>query len=151
MNRIEELYQKYANEWPQKLEQLPISGSNRHYYRVYGTQSTCIAVEGTSITENKAFIELANHFYKQGLPVPQVYSCSDDYSCYLQEDLGNESLFDVVSKQPVSDEARALLHETMRLLPDIQYRGAAGLDFPVCYPQPEFDRRTVMFDLNYFK
>lgn len=151
MNRIEQLYQKYANEWPQKLEQLPISGSNRRYYRVSGTQGTCIAVEGTSITENKAFIELANHFYKQGLPVPQVYNYSDDYSCYLQEDLGNESLFDVVSTQTLSAEARTLLHETMRLLPAIQYGGAAGLDFSVCYPQPEFDRRTVMFDLNYFK
>ena len=151
MNRIEQLYHSYANEWPQKLEQLPISGSNRHYYRVYGTRGTCIAVEGTSITENKAFIELANHFYKQGLPVPQVYSYSDDYSCYLQEDLGNESLFDVVSKQASSHETQALLHDTMRLLPAVQYRGAQGLDFSVCYPQPEFDRRTVMFDLNYFK
>ena len=151
MNRIEQLYYNYAKECPQKLEQLPISGSNRHYYRVYGTRGTCIAVEGTSITENKAFIELANHFHKQGLPVPQVYSCSDDYSCYLQEDLGNESLFDVVSKKSLSDEARALLHDTMRLLPAVQYRGAQGLDFSVCYPQPEFDRRTVMFDLNYFK
>ena len=151
MNRIEQLYHSYANEWPQKLEQLPISGSNRRYYRVYGTRGTCIAVEGTSITENKAFIELANHFHKQGLPVPQVYSYSDDYSCYLQEDLGNESLFDVVSKQASSHETRALLHDTMRLLPAVQYRGAQGLDFSVCYPQPEFDRRTVMFDLNYFK
>ena len=35
MNRIEQLYHSYANEWPQKLEQLPISGSNRRYYRVY--------------------------------------------------------------------------------------------------------------------
>ena len=151
MNRIEQLYYNYAKECPQKLEQLPISGSNRHYYRVYGTRGTCIAVEGTSITENKAFIELANHFHKQGLPVPQVYSCSDDYSCYLQEDLGNESLFDVVSKQASSHETQALLHDTMRLLPAVQYRGAQGLDFSVCYPQPEFDRRTVMFDLNYFK
>ncbi len=151
MNKIEQLYQKYANEVPQNVEQLPISGSNRRYYRIFGSNSTCIAVKGTSIEENKTFITLADHFYKQGLPVPQVYSYSDDYSCYLQEDLGDDSLFNLIATQPVSNEVRSLLHETMRLLPDVQYRGAEGLDFSMCYPQPEFDRRTVMFDLNYFK
>jgi hypothetical protein len=39
----------------------------------------------------------------------------------------------------------------MSMLPKIQFEGAAGLDFSVCYPQPSFDRRMVMFDLNYFK
>ena len=151
MNRIEQLYQNYAHEWPQKMEQLPISGSNRRYYRVFGANSTCIAVEGTCVAENKAFIYLAQQFSRQGLPVPQVYNHTDDYSCYLQEDLGNQSLFDVVSKDVQSDEANALLHATMRLLPDIQYFGAENLDFSMCYPQPEFDHRMVMFDLNYFK
>ena len=36
-------------------------------------------------------------------------------------------------------------------LPNIQIRGARGLDWTKCYPQPEFDEDTVLFDLNYFK
>ncbi len=44
-----------------------------------------------------------------------------------------------------------LLCKTMAALPKIQLEGAQGLDFNICYPQPEFDRRMVMFDLNYFK
>ena len=36
-------------------------------------------------------------------------------------------------------------------MPNIQIRGARGLDWTKCYPQPEFDEESVMFDLNYFK
>ena len=44
-----------------------------------------------------------------------------------------------------------LLCHTMEMLPKIQFRGAQGLDWSVCYPEPEFNERMVMFDLNYFK
>ena len=35
--------------------------------------------------------------------------------------------------------------------PSLQFEGADGLDFSICYPQPEFDERMISFDLNYFK
>ena len=75
--------------------------------------------------------------------------------CYLQEDLGNESLFDRISAGRLSghysDEEKALLHETIAWLPRIQIKGAEGWDFSGCFHGQAFDRRSVMFDLNYFK
>ena len=44
-----------------------------------------------------------------------------------------------------------LLRHTIRELPNLQFRGARGLDFSNCYPQPAFDTEGVLFDLNYFK
>jgi hypothetical protein len=46
---------------------------------------------------------------------------------------------------------KQLLVRTIRELPNIQIRGARGLDWSCCYPQPEFDADSVLFDLNYFK
>ena len=43
------------------------------------------------------------------------------------------------------------MKRTIRQLPNIQIRGARGLDWQNCYPQPEFDEDSVLFDLNYFK
>ena len=47
--------------------------------------------------------------------------------------------------------AEQVLRKAVRLLPDIQFKGADGFDFSVCHPVRKFDRRLVLFDLNYFK
>ena len=86
-----------------------------------------------------------------------MLAVSEDMMCYLQDDLGDTLLSDMVAasvKAGGIQEGSALeglLCRTMGLLPKIQSEGARGLDFSVCYPQPSFDRRMVMFDLNYFK
>ena len=119
------------------------SASNRRYYRMTSESGTCIGVVGTDVLENEAFLTIARHFRSKGINVPEVYAVSDDMSAYLQEDLGDSILFDL------KDDA--LLNKAMSMLPKIQFEGAQGLDFSVCYPQPSFDRRMVLFDLNYFK
>ena len=88
--------------------------------------------------------------------VPQVLAVSDDGLRYLQTDLGSVSLFDAVRGGREAGgrynlEEQELLKRTIRQLPNIQIRGARGLDWQNCYPQPEFDEDSVLFDLNYFK
>lgn len=114
-----------------------------------------MAAEGTSADENSAFLYMARHFAGLGLPVPEVLAVSDDGMCYLQEDLGDTTLFDAVSSGRAagrySGEEKALLLKAVTALPDFQYRGASGMDFSRCRPVSRFDSRSVMFDLNYFK
>lgn len=137
-----------------EITELPSSGSNRRYFRLTGIK-TLIGVSGTSVEENKAFIYMASHFRSKGLPVPEVFHTSDDMRLYLQEDLGDTLLFDAIAKGRQSgvfdDDERALLRKTIRLLPKIQFKGAEEMDFSYCYPQAEFNERSVLWDLNYFK
>ncbi len=111
---------------------------------------------GTSRDENHAFIYLTNHFAKRRLPVPAVLAVSDDELRYLQTDLGSVSLFDAIAGGRAAGgrytvKEKELLIRTIRELPNFQVRGARDLDFSNCYPQPEFDEDSVLFDLNYFK
>lgn len=151
---LKSLYRTYTGSEAGDITELPSSGSNRRYFRLIGTP-TLIGVSGTSVEENKAFIYMASHFRKKGLPVPQVYAWSDDRSFYLQEDLGDTLLFNAIEKGRKSsvfdEEERALLHKTIALLPSIQFAGADGFDFSRCHPQPEFNQRSILWDLNYFK
>lgn len=98
---------------------------------------------------------MSAHFREKGLPVPQVFIQSDDCRFYLQEDLGDTLLFDAIEKGRKScvfdEEEKRLLHKTIRLLPTIQFVGADGFDFSQCYPQAEFNQRSILWDLNYFK
>ena len=152
--QIKNLYRTYTGHEAEKVTELPSSGSNRRYFRLHGPQ-TLIGVSGTSIEENRAFIYMADHFRQKGLPVPEVYAQSDDQSFYLQEDLGDTLLFDAIEKgrkSSVFDESeKTLLRQTITKLPEIQFVGSDGFDFSYCYPQEEFNQRSILWDLNYFK
>ncbi len=121
-----------------------------------GEGQSVIGCIGTSRDENHAFVCLTKHFTRRQLPVPQILAVSNDELRYLQTDLGDQSLFNAlrVGREAggrYTQQERALLVKTIRELPNIQMRGARGLDWSCCYPQPEFDQDSVLFDLNYFK
>lgn len=156
-SKLMALYTSWRGQEPVSTERLQGAGSNREYYRLTddGGQSV-IGVIGTSRDENHAFVYLARHFELRQLPVPRILATSDDELCYLQTDLGRTSLFDALSggRQAggrYNQREKQLLVSTIRQLPNIQLRGARGLDWTACYPQPEFDEEGVLFDLNYFK
>ena len=156
MKQLEELFVQYKHSAPKNIEELPSSGSNRRYFRLTADDdSTIIGVMGTSEDENIAFVKIAEHFLRQGLPVPEVYGMSEDKKFYIQQDLGDNILFKMTEKGRTcgsfNEEEREMLRKTMAKLPALQFLGAEGLDFNVCYPQPEFDERMISFDLNYFK
>ncbi len=153
-DNLKKLYLTNIGVPARDITELPSSGSNRRYFRLTG-EKTLIGVSGTSKEENKAFVYMSSHFRRQGLPVPEVYYVSDDELFYLQEDLGDSLLFDEIVKGRQSsvfdEDERELLRKTIRLLPQIQFKGAEGMDFSYCYPQSEFNERSVLWDLNYFK
>ncbi len=132
------------------------SGSNRIYTRETDPCGhTFIRVQGTSQAENHAFIAMARHFHALGLPVPEIYTVSNDEMVYTQQDLGNTLLFDYIRNGREtgnwSNDEIAMLTKTIRALAHIQIEGAKGLDWSVCYPIPAFDRKSIFWDLNYFK
>ena len=151
---LRQLYKNCTGHEPETVEALPGAGSNRHYFRLKGNP-TLIGVKGENADENRAFLYLAGHFHKKRLPVPQVYAHSENEMYYLQEDLGDTLLFDAIEKGRLSgtfcEYEKELLRKTIRLLPAFQVTGTEGLDFTHCYPQAAFNRRSILWDLNYFK
>lgn len=152
---LNRLFEEITGEKVQEITEFPSSGSNRKYFRLKSWHFTRIGVWGASPEENRAFVYLSAHLRKQGLPVPEVYEHTDDYMYYVQEDLGDTLLFDALEggrkSGEFSQQECLFLQQTIRLLPVLQFKGAENLDFSRCYPRPEFDRRSVFWDLNYFK
>jgi len=155
MNELETLFKQQTHEKLLSKEELSASGSNRRYFRLESKNTSIIGVEGTSIEENMAFIEMAKHFYNQGLPVPQFLSQTPDGRFYIQEDLGDTLLFDYIAEGRKTgvfyEQEKEILRKTMRKLAAFQVLGAQDFNFSVCYPQPEFNERSILWDLNYFK
>ncbi len=140
-----------------KVRALPASGSGRRYYRLQAGKLTAIGTWNKDVRENRSFIALARHFAKQGIPVPEVYAVGKSEQCYLQMDLGDRRLYDLLprEKKPeaaLPEEIEGFYRKALLLLLRLQVEGSKGLDFEkVCYPIHAFDKRAMLFDLNYFK
>ena len=155
MEKLKVLFKTYSGREADKVEELNSSGNNRRYFRLSGGDISVIGVVGTCLEENEAFIRLDSHFLGKGLNVPKVLAVSEDRMRYIQEDLGDDQLYKAVAQGRESGEysleERRLLCRAMELLPALQFKGAEGLDWSVCYPEKEFNERMILFDLNYFK
>ena len=154
---LSQLFQKSVGTDAGAIVPLNASGSNRRYYRITSLdgKTSAIGVEGTSKDENRAFLYMSRHFAGKGLNVPRVLAVTDDEMNYLQEDLGDTLLFDYIAdgrKTGVfSDREKTMLGQTLKDLARLQTKGAEDFNFLKCYPQPEFNLRSIQWDLHYFK
>jgi len=155
LSALAEAYGKHFGCAPESVSRVSAGGSNRKYFRMESAAGSAIASIGTVKAENRAFLYMSRHLAAQGLNVPAILYASRDGMSYLQQDLGDVSLASVLAEKSVSGrygaEAKALLADVTGTLADIQYKGARGMEWSVCYPSESFDRRSVEWDLSYFK
>ena len=156
--RLIQLYRSVYGQDPQTVDHLfGGGGSSRKYFCMKGADGSSVyGVVSKSPDENLAFYRLARLFAEKGLPVPKVYGISDDHTCYLQQDLGTQTLQDYIRANrdengQYNADARAMLRQVIADLPHFQYKGASGYVFQQCYPVSSMDAMSIMFDLNYFK
>jgi hypothetical protein len=87
--------------------------------------------------------------------VPEIYQYLPEQHIYLQQDLGDTTLFGFLSeiraKEGFSDEIISVYRDVVAILPQIQITAGQKIDFTYCYPRAAFDRQSMMWDLNYFK
>lgn len=151
MKSIVQLFESKFKVKPDRVETLPASGSSRIYFRLYKDSDSLIGALNEDLEENRAFFYLSKHFLNKKLNVPEVVAISSCEKYYLQTDLGSVSLFDLITKNSISSNFDDLLERTVRQLVHFQVKGFEGLDSSKCFPIPSFDRRSIMWDLNYFK
>ena len=156
---ISGMYKRYFGILPAGIRPLAGAGSNREYYIVSAEEgrspSHVVATYGRDQEENRAFVGLSRHFKAKGLPVPMVFCENEDCSIYLQEYLGDKSLFDFMASGRNSgafnNDELAMIEKCVRMLPHFQIEGAKGLDFGKCCMESEMNAGTISNDLNYFK
>ena len=155
MDKLQQLFHQHTGREAEVCQQLTPAGSPRRYYRLTTDNCSLIGAVGTSSAENEAFIAIAHQMRSQGLPAPEIHAVDDERMRYLQEDLGDTSLFSILMEAQrrgtYNDTDIELLRSVMRLLPDVQWKTAEGFDFTKCHPSPELNHRGLQWDLHYFK
>ena len=155
--RLAELFTCRFGVPPADASPLPAHGSDRRLFRLTARGGrTAIGVENRDRDENTAFVAFSRHFRAAGLPVPEIYADDLPAGVYLEEDLGDTTLFQLLQRErgtalEIPAAVTAIYTQSVRLLARVQIEAARGLDYRLCYPHGAFDRRSMAWDLNYFK
>lgn len=151
---IAELVRSVGHE-PIDMKPIAESGSSRKYYRVLTNGPSLIGAYNANVEENEAFFYLTEHFGALGLNVPHLLAVNSQHNCYLQSDLGDETLFGLIQHDLregcYRDTTIALLKQSLYHLVRFQTEGHQGLDYNKVYPVPSFDQGAIIDDLDYFK
>jgi len=154
-NHLIRLFEGWAAESARSISALPLSGSYREYYRITGEKRTALGVFNPDRKENTAFIEFARHFRAIGLNVPEIYAEEAKNNVYLIEDLGDLTLYayltQVYQNGIFPKNLIEVYKKTIAQLPRFQILAGKDLNYNYCYPRASFDKRSMMWDLNYFK
>jgi len=141
----------YSNDC--QILPMPSSGSNRIYFRVIftdkSTKNSLIASYNNDVNENIAHSSFTHHFSSIGFNVPKIYAHDDSNHYFLLQDLGNITLFSILQTNP--EKAINYYKTVIEDLIDFQVKGIKNIDLDVAYPVKEFNKRSILWDLNYFK
>ena len=157
MDVLQRLFEQHFHAPPERVLPLQgqLGGSGRVIVRLSGAGRTAIGILYSVREENVAFLEFSRHFRRHGLPVPEIYAADLGAGAYLEEDLGDTTLFEFLSVHRVGDTVAPEVVEAYRkvvaVLPRFQIEAGRDLNYKVCYPRASFDRQSIAWDLNYFK
>jgi aminoglycoside/choline kinase family phosphotransferase len=158
---LRQLFERHFRVPAERVQPLQgqLSGSGRKIVRLSaesrGKSLRAIGILYGVHEENVAFVEFSRHFRRHGLPVPEIYAEDLSQGAYLEQDLGDTTLFEFLSRHrsgaSIAAPAVEAYRKVVRLLPRFQVEAGRDLNYKVCYPRASFDRQSIAWDLNYFK
>ena len=157
MDVLKRLFEQHFRSPVERMEPLQgeLGGSGRKIIRLAAEKRSAIGILYGVREENVAFLEFSRHFRRHGLPVPEIYAEDLSHGAYLEEDLGDTSLFEFLSKnrsgESIAPQVVEAYRKVVAVLPRFQVEAGRDLNYAVCYPCASFDRQSIAWDLNYFK
>ena len=157
MDVLKKLFEQHFHAPPERIVPLQgeLGGSGRKIIRLANEKHRAIGILYGVREENVAFLEFSKHFRRHGLPVPEIYAEHLTQGAYLEEDLGDTTLFEFLSRNRSGGDIAPQVVEAYRkvvaVLPRFQVEAGRDLNYSVCYPISSFDRQSIAWDLNYFK
>jgi aminoglycoside/choline kinase family phosphotransferase len=157
MDVLKKLFERHFHTPAARVQPLQgqLGGSGRSIIRLASGKLGAIGILHNVREENVAFLEFSRHFRRHGLPVPEIYAEDLNAGAYLEEDLGDTTLFEFLSKNRVGEniapQAVDAYRRVVAVLPRFQIEAGRDLNYNVCYPRNRFDRQSIAWDLNYFK
>lgn len=148
---LEELFEEHFGIPPEQIAMLPVSGSDRRYFRMTAGKHQAIGTYNANTAENSSYFYFTRLLQKHEILVPEIYLTSKDKKCYLQQDLGETSLFDLMMQEGLTEHVRSYYHMALEQLARLQWIAGREANYDQCFSTKQFDEKAIMADLLYFK
>jgi aminoglycoside/choline kinase family phosphotransferase len=149
--KLIELFQNYFFEKVKSLKRIKGGVSDRIVYKINSKNYVCTGVHNPKLKENMAFIEFSKSLKDAGFNVPEIYCVNEDGKFYLEEFVGDKSLYDLIKNNKISpDKKNVLYKKTLSDLSLIQIKGLNVIKFKYCYETKIFNKKQIIFDFNKF-
>src|SRR5277367_6951237 len=138
MEVLKRLFEEHFHTPVERVEPLQgqLGGSGRKIIRLSGGKFGAIGIQYDVREENVAFLEFSRHFRKHGLPVPEIYAEDLSQGAYLEEDLGDTTLFEFLSEnracENIAPQAVEAYRKVVNELPRFQIEAGRDLNYQVC-------------------
>ncbi|MBK8550316.1 MAG: phosphotransferase [Ignavibacteria bacterium] len=128
---------------------LKADASERKIFRINIDGKSLIGIYNDNIKENLAFIKFTETFIDLGFNVPEIVRVSDDNLFYLEKDLGDTTLFNLITGSPVAQHL-SYYKQALTDLVKFQIEAKDKLDYSFCYQTNEFNVEVIESDLGKF-
>jgi hypothetical protein len=145
------LFEQHFHAPPDRVQPLQgqLGGSGRVIVRLSGGEQDKVRLESSGQSdfqnsqsaigilydvreENVAFIEFSRHFRRHGLPVPEIYADDLRHGAYIEQDLGDTTLFEfLVANRAGENIVPAVVDayiKVVRKLPRLQVEAGRDLN-----------------------
>lgn len=151
ISALEKLFEEHFEIKPENVTALPVSGSDRRYYRLTAGKISAIGTYNSNVAENNSYFYFTELFRKHEINVPEVYKVGRERRYYLQQDLGGTSLFDLLMEEGHTDKVKEYFQKAVEQLVKVQWQAGRECNYNQCFASKQFDEKAIMADLLYFK
>lgn len=154
MKYLENILQTYENNFSEDFrgyEQLKSGVSDKLIIRIRTSGNNVIGIYNSFSKENITFLEFTKVFSVLGLNVPRILYVSDDFKIYFLNDLGANTLYDIIKCTNDRQKLVLVYRKALENLIKFQYYGKQKIDFSFCFETREFDKEQIYLDTDKFE
>ena len=87
IDQLKKLFEQEFESEANTIESLPVSGSDRRYFRLSNDTHSAIGTYHPNTAENNTYFYFTELFKKHNISIPILYRKGKDRKTYLQQDL----------------------------------------------------------------
>lgn len=151
MQKHQDFFEEFLGRKSDSFFELPQSGSSRINYIGKYVNKRFIITYNHNLRENEAFFYFSDLFANLDLNTPKILKIDDERMLYIQEFLGNKTLFEIISEEGLSEHVKSLVKQSLQKLFELQTKTLGKIDFSKSFEYENYDNLAVTHDLYYFK